>query len=195
MTATTNAKLKLHVILASTRPGRAGEAVARWFHDFAAAEGVFEVRLVDLAEMNLPLMDEPEHPRLRRYQNAHTKAWSAIVDSADAFVIVTPEYNFGPPPSLLNALTYVYQEWNYKPVGFVSYGGISGGLRSVQMTKLTATTLKMVPLVEAVAIPFVNRHLENGRFVAEAAHEKSGREMLAELHKWGVALKGMREER
>jgi NAD(P)H-dependent FMN reductase len=192
MDTTTPSKLKLHVILASTRPGRVGEAVAAWFNQFALSHGAFDVRLVDLARMNLPLLDEPNHPRLRKYQHQHTKDWSAVVASADAYVIVTPEYNYGPPPSLLNALNYVYTEWNYKPVGFVSYGGISGGLRSVQMTKQTVTTLKMMPMVEAVAIPFVNQHLEGGAFVAKEFHEKTGREMLDELHRWAGALKPLR---
>jgi NAD(P)H-dependent FMN reductase len=118
-----------------------------WFVENARAHGKFEVSFVDLKEVNLPPMDEPEHPRFQKYTHDHTKAWSATVAAADAFVFVTPEYNFSTAPALQNALDYVYKEWNYKPVGFVSYGGISGGLRSVQMTKQMVTTLKMVPLV------------------------------------------------
>jgi NAD(P)H-dependent FMN reductase len=190
---TTPSKLALHVIIASTRPGRVGLAVANWFHTFAVAHGRFDVRLVDLAKVNLPLLDEPAHPTFQKYQHDHTKQWSATVQSADAYAIVTPEYNYGPPPSLVNALNYVYREWNYKPVGFVSYGGISGGLRSVQMTKQIVTTLKMMPMMEGVAIPFVNQHLnEGGAFVAKDFHEKTAREMLEELHKWATALKSMR---
>lgn len=185
--------LALHIIIASTRPGRVGLAVANWFNTFAVAQGQFSVRLVDLAQVNLPLLDEPAHPAMRKYQHQHTKEWSALVQSADAYVIVTPEYNYGPPPALVNALNYVYREWNYKPVGFVSYGGISGGLRSVQMTKQIVTTLKMMPMVEAVTIPFVNQHLNDaGAFVPKDFHEKTGRELLEELHKWALALKPMR---
>jgi NAD(P)H-dependent FMN reductase len=187
------AKLKLHIIVASTRPGRVGAAVAKWFQEFAVSVAQFDVRLVDLAEINLPLLDEPVHPKARQYQHQHTKDWSALVQSADAYVIVTPEYNFSAPPALVNALNYVYLEWNYKPVGFVSYGGISGGLRSVQMTKQIVTTLKMMPIMEAVAIPFVNQYLnEAGAFVAKEFHQKTGQELLSELHKWAVALKPMR---
>lgn len=190
---TTASKLKLHVILASTRPGRVGQTVAQWFYEFAAARGLFDVRLVDLAKMDLPLLDEPAHPRIQQYQHQHTKAWSAIVQEADAYVMVTPEYNFGPPPSLLNALNYVYNEWNYKPTGFVSYGGISGGMRSVQMLKQTVTTLKMMPMMEAVAIPFVNEHLSStGQFVPQKFHEKTAGELLEEIHRWAMALKPMR---
>jgi NAD(P)H-dependent FMN reductase len=126
---------KLHVILASTRPGRAGEPIADWFVERAAAHGAFDVELVDLAEVALPFMDEPNHPRLRRYTHEHTKAWSARVDSADAFVFVTPEYNYGLTAPLKNAIDYLHFEWQHKPVGFVSYGGVAAGTRAVQMLK------------------------------------------------------------
>src|SRR5689334_11855251 len=106
--------MQLAVVIASTRPGRAGLPIGRWFHDLASQHGKFATtKLVDLAEVNLPLFDEPEHPRLRKYQHQHTKDWSAIVAAADAFVVVTAEYNYTPPPSLVNALDFVYQEWNY----------------------------------------------------------------------------------
>ncbi|HEY3268965.1 MAG TPA: NAD(P)H-dependent oxidoreductase [Armatimonadota bacterium] len=184
---------KLITVIASTRPGRLGPAVGNWFHAFAVNHGKFDAALVDLAEVNLPILDEPMHPRLMQYQHEHTKRWSETVSGADAFVFVTPEYNFGPPPSLLNALNYLYNEWNYKPVGFVSYGGISGGLRSVQMTKLTVTALKMVPLVEAVPIPLFAQFIDDaGAFAATEIHEKSAAEMLSELYRWAEALKPLR---
>src|SRR5437588_355270 len=99
--------MKLHNILCSTRPGRQGPAIADWFQEFARQHGKFEAELVDLAPVALPLFDEPKHPRFQKYQNEHTKKWSASVAAADAFVFVTPEYNFGPPPSLLNALNFL----------------------------------------------------------------------------------------
>lgn len=185
---------KLHVILCSTRPGRVGAPVARWFCDLAVRQGTFAVKLVDLAEVGLPIFDEPKHPRLQQYEHEHTKRWSASVEAADAFVFVTPEYNFGPPPSLLNALTYLYVEWNYKPAAFVSYGGISGGLRAVQMEKLTMTTLKMVPIADAVAIPHVARQIEGGAFVAGEHNETAATGMLAELLRWTNALMPLRDK-
>jgi NAD(P)H-dependent FMN reductase len=106
--------------------------------------------------------------------------------------LVTPEYNFGPTPALLNALNYVYSEWNYKPAAFVSYGGVSGGMRAVQVTKLTLTTLKIVPVLEAVTIPQVSHRVKDGRFEAEEIHVKSAETMLTELHRWAEALKPMR---
>ena len=184
---------KLQVVISSTRPGRQGPAIARWFAGAAVRHGAFEVELVDLAEVGLPLLDEPAHPRLREYQHEHTKRWSEEVDSADAFVFVTPEYNYSSPPALINALDYLVHEWAYKPVGFVSYGGISGGLRSVQMTKNIVTTLKMMPMVEAVPIPFFSKFItESGEFAAEEIHEQSAIVMLTELARWSDALKPLR---
>jgi NAD(P)H-dependent FMN reductase len=185
--------LKLHVVIASTRPGRVGPVIGQWFHEFAVSHGKFEVELVDLADPQLPLMDEPAHPRLQKYEHQHTRNWSAKVEAADAFVFVTPEYNYSSPPALINALDYLYKEWNYKPVGFVSYGGISGGIRSVQMTKQIVTTLKMVPLVEAVAIPFFSQHMDDtGIFVPNELQTKSATDMLDELLRWAEALKPLR---
>jgi NAD(P)H-dependent FMN reductase len=182
----------LHVVVASTRPGRVGLPIATWFHAFARAHGKFEPRLVDLAEVNLPLIDEPHHPNLRQYTKEHTKAWSATVAAADAFVFVTPEYNFSAPPALLNAFDYLFHEWHYKPAGFVSYGGLSGGLRGAQMTKQVASALKMVPLFESVPIPFFRQHLKDDVFTATEAHEKSATLMLDELLRWTNALEVLR---
>lgn len=183
---------KLHVVIASTRPGRAGLPIGSWFFDAAKHHGAFDVTLVDLVEIGLPLLNEKSHPRLQKYEHEHTKRWSAIVDAADAFVFVTPEYNFSAPPSLLNALDYLYREWSYKPVGFVSYGGISGGMRSVMMAKQLVTSLKMMPLPEAVTLTFFSQQLKDGVFTGNEQNEKATKEMLNELVRWSAALKTMR---
>jgi len=185
--------LKLQVVICSTRPGRVGPSVGRWFSNFAAQQGKFDVNVVDLAEVNLPLYDEANHPVQRKYEKEHTKKWSEIVSSADAYAFVTPEYNYGPPPAFVNALNYVYKEWNYKPCCFVSYGGVSGGLRAVQLEKQLVTTLKMMPMVEGVAIPMVATLLDEQRnFKSSELIDKSANTMLDELHRWAVALKTLR---
>ena len=185
---------KLHTLICSTRPGRVGPSIATWFHDQATRHGAFDCALVDLAEFGLPVFDEPEHPRLRRYAHEHTRRWSASVESADAFVFVTPEYNYNPPPSLVNAMDYLAAEWNYKPVGFVSYGGLSGGVRAVQAAKLMVTTFKMMPMLEAVAIPNFSQHLDDQkRFTPAEAHAKAADELLGELHRWTTALRALRQ--
>lgn len=185
---------RLQVFIISTRNGRKGPAVANWFYDHATQHGKFEVELIDLASVNLPMFDEPNHPRLRQYTHDYTKAWSASVEKADAFVFVTPEYNYSAPPSLLNALDYLLHEWAYKPVGFVSYGGVSAGTRSVQMAKQIVTSLKMMPLPEAVSIPFFTRFIdeETGAFVADDLQKKAADVLLDELLRWTNALVTLR---
>jgi NAD(P)H-dependent FMN reductase len=183
---------KLQIIVVSTREGRAGLPVAHWFAERAKSHGGFEVDLVDLREVALPLFDEPKHPRFRQYQHDRTKRWSARVESGDAFVFVTPEYNYGVPPSLINALDYLLAEWAYKPAGFVSYGGISGGTRSVQMAKLVLTSLKVVPLPEAVTIPFFTKLIDESGMFNGTAQEGAAKTLLDELLRWTNALRVLR---
>ena len=184
--------LKLHVIIASTRPGRLGAPIGQWFLERAKSHAKFDVTLIDLKEVALPLFDEPKHPRLGQYEHAHTKAWSAIVKAADAFVLVTPEYNLSTAPALLNAFDYLYNEWCYKPAAFVSYGGASGGLRAVQMTKQTVTALQMMPIVESVSVPFAGKLVTDGKFQGSPAYDEAATATLDELHRWACALKPMR---
>lgn len=184
--------MKLHVVICSTRPGRKGPSVARWFAELAAEEGSFEVELVDLAEFALPVFDEPHHPRLQKYEHEHTKRWSAKVSEADAFVFVLPEYNYFAPPAFVNAVDYLMNEWAYKPAAFVSYGGISGGLRAVQAAKQLLTTLKVMPLPDGVVLPTFGQQIEGETFNATEANAKAGVTALAELRKWAGALKTIR---
>lgn len=185
--------MKLDIIVASTRQERVGPSIAAWALEHAQGHGKFEVEIVDLKTVNLPLLDEPKHPRLRQYQHAHTKAWSAIVDAADAFVFVTPEYNFGMAPALLNALDYLSVEWAYKPGAIISYGGASGGMRSAQMTKQMLPSLRMVPIVESVAIHFFKNFMDaEGRFVGDETQQKTATAMLDELFRMADALTPLR---
>jgi NAD(P)H-dependent FMN reductase len=185
----------LQIITVSTREQRKGPVVTEWFEEIARTHGKFAIESIDLATVDLPLMNEPEHPRLRRYTHPHTKAWSATIERADAFVLITPEYNFSTPPSLVNAIDYLVNEWAYKAVGFVSYGGISGGLRGAQMTKLLLTSLKMMPLPEAVTLPFFAKSIDatTGKLAPPDTQIKAAHAMLDELHKWTGALITMRQ--
>jgi NAD(P)H-dependent FMN reductase len=186
---------KLEIIIASTRPGRVGPSVARWIRDEAVEHGGFdEVELVDLAEVNLPFMNEPHHPRLRRYVHQHTKDWAAKVIEADAFILVMPEYNYGFNAELKNALDYLNQEWHYTPVGLVSYGGVAAGARAAQMIKQVLTTLKMSPLPEAVSIPFVQQFLDEERKIQpNDVMQTASKVMLDELVLVTEALAPLRE--
>jgi NAD(P)H-dependent FMN reductase len=179
---------KLLIVIASTRPGRVGLPVADWFVELAVEHGAFEIEVVDLAELALPLLDEPHHPRLRRYTKDHTRAWSATVGAADAFVFVTAEYNHGYPAPLKNAIDYLHHEWHYKPVGFVSYGGVAAGTRSVQQLKQVIAALRMMPVIASVSIPFVTEFLDDGVIRANDVMTQGAADMLTELRDVQAAL-------
>jgi NAD(P)H-dependent FMN reductase len=186
-------KPTLQIIIASTRPGRVGLPVAQWIAKFAEHQDAFEVELVDLAEVALPLFDEPNQPIARQYTRPETIAWSETVDRADAFVIVHPEYNHSFNAAIKNALDYLHVEWNYKPVGFVSYGGVSAGVRAMTALKPVVAALRMTPTVEAVNIPFVGQFIDDeGRFVPNEQLEMGAVGMLAELAKLEGALRPLR---
>lgn len=183
----------LHVVIASTRPGRVGLPVGQWFAQAAREHGAFDVEIVDLAELSLPFMDEPNHPRLRQYTRQHTRDWSAKVAAADAFAFVMPEYNYGFTAPLKNAIDYLHHEWHYKPVGLVSYGGISAGLRAAQMIKQVVTTVKMFPLPEAVSIPFVAQFIDDeGVLRPNQTMEQAASVMLDELASLEATLRPLR---
>lgn len=185
MSESVSSRPLLHVIVASVRPGRVGLPVARWFVDHAQRHGAFDVRLVDLAEVDLPLMNESKHPRLKQYEHDHTKCWSALVSQADAFVFVTPEYNHSYPATLKNALDYLNQEWRDKPAGFVTYGGVSGGTRALVALRPVVAALGMPQVPAAVNVPFVAQFLdEDRRFVPNDATESGADLMLGELARW-----------
>jgi len=183
----------LTIIIGSTRPGRAGAAIAQWFAARAKDHGGFDVTVVDLAEVDLPLLDEPNHPRLRQYTRQHTKDWSAIIEAADAFVIVTPEYNNGYPAALKNAIDYLHHEWRNKPVGFVSYGGVAAGTRAVQQLKQVVTALRMLPVYDSVNIPFHAQLLDSdGVLRPNEVMEQAAGTMLDELVRTEAALRPLR---
>jgi NAD(P)H-dependent FMN reductase len=184
----------LQIIIGSTRPGRVGKSVGDWIYERAVAHGGFDVELIDLAEVNLPLLDEPKHPRLGDYQHQHTKDWSATISRGDAYVFVIPEYNYGFNAATKNAIDYLHKEWQHKPIGFVSYGGVAAGTRAVQMLKQVVTTLRMVPVFESVNIPFVQQFLDDERkFRPNDVLEQAATEMLDELLKVSGALRQLRQ--
>jgi len=187
------AKPVLQIIIGSTRPGRVGSAVADWIIDRARARASFEVVVTDLAELNLPMFDEPNHPRLHQYVHQHTKDWSAIVDRSDAFVFVIPEYNYGFNAATKNAIDYLNAEWRDKPSGIVSYGAVSGGTRAAQMLKQVMSGVRLVPLTDSVNIPFVREKLdEDGRLKPNEIMEQAAAVMLDELARWTEALRPLR---
>lgn len=186
--------LLLKIVIGSTRPGRKGPAVAAWAAQVAKAHGGFDVELVDLADFDLPLLDEAAHPAQQKYEHEHTKRWSAAMEPADAVVFVTPEYDYFPPAALLNAVQALHKEWRYKPAGVVSYGGITGGMRSSGQLKTLLGGLAMAAIPQGVSLPFFGESIgEDGTFNPSDRADNQANAMLDELVKWAGALKGMRD--
>ena len=190
------AKPVLRIIIGSTRPGRVGPAVADWIAERAREHGGFDVQVTDLAEVNLPLFDEPKHPRFGEYVHQHTKDWSAMIRRGDAYVFVVPEYNYGFNAAIKNAIDYLNQEWQYKPLGFVSYGGVAAGTRAVQMLKQVVSALKMVPMADSVNIPFVQQFLDEERVLQpNDIMESAATALLDELARWTSVVGPLRAPR
>ena len=185
--------LKLNVIIGSTRPGRAGPAVAEWVSKAATDHGKFEVELVDIADFHLPLLDESTHPAMQKYEHAHTKNWAKSVNAADAFLFVTPEYDYFPPASLVNAIQVLAREWAYKPAAVISYGGISGGLRASQELRTLLTNVNVHPIPQTVPVPFFSQFIgDEGVFTPNEPMAQGLTTALDEVHKWATALQTLR---
>lgn len=185
--------IKVAIIIGSTRPGRKAEAVARWVHDIAQKRTDAEFELVDLQDFNLPLLDEPVPPAMGQYTQEHTRKWAAKVDSFDAYVFVTPEYNHGPSGALKNALDFVYREWNDKAAGFVGYGS-AGGTRAVEQLRLVMGELQVADVRAQVMLSLYTDFENFSVFKPAARHEQSVNAMLDQVIAWGGALKTLRSK-
>ena len=186
---------RIGIIIGSTRPGRKAEVVARWLLEVARKRGDAEYELVDIAEYNLPHLDEPMPPSMGQYSKPHTKAWAAKIDSLDGFVFVTPEYNHSTSGALKNAIDFLYREWNNKAAGFVSYGS-AGGARAVEHLRLVMAELQVATV--RVQVMFSLAHdFENYLVFQEPApgshHEKAANVMLGQVVGWSTALHSVRK--
>lgn len=188
----TKQKPVLGIIIASTRPGRAGKAIGDWVVAKAEADGRFDVRILDLKEIDLPFLDEPQHPAKQQYQHEHTKKWSAAVAECDAFVLVMPEYNFFASAPLINALDFLKAEWKYKTVGFVSYGGVSRGLRAVEAIKPLLVSHQMFAVGAAIALMLSEDIGEKGQPQETEVITKSVAALFDDLVKVDAAMRTLR---
>lgn len=187
--------INLKIIVTSTRPGRKGIIFGNWLTAEASKNPDFNVELLDLAEINLPLMNEANHPIMQKYEHQHTKDWSAKIAEADAFIFVTPEYNYSFTAAFKNAIDYLHTEWKHKSAGIFSYGGISAGTRAQQQVRLVLASLNMTVVSEAVTIPMYTQLLdEENNFIPTEQIEKTAASMLNSVSKWGKVLKQTREE-
>jgi NAD(P)H-dependent FMN reductase len=183
--------LKLAVILGSTRPGRVGEAVARWVYELARKRSDAEFDLVDIKEFNLPLLDEPAPPSMGQYSKEHTKRWAAKIATFDAYVFVTAEYNHGIPGALKNAIDFLFAEWNNKAAGFVSYGS-AGGARAVESLRLVMAEVQIATVRNQVMLNLFTDFENFTQFKPHPRHEDSVSKTLDQLIAWGGALKTVR---
>lgn len=184
---------KIAIILGSTRPGRNGEAVAKWVAEIASRRSDAEFELVDLADYPLPHLDEPTPAAYQSYQNDHTKAWSAIIAGFDGFVFVTPEYNHSTSGVLKNALDYLYNEWNNKAAAFVSYG-VVGGARAVEHLRLVAAELQIATVRTQVAISLITEFEDYSVFKPNDYLLPGVDTMLDQLVSWSKAMETVRSE-
>ncbi|WP_420369407.1 NADPH-dependent FMN reductase [Curtobacterium sp. L1-20] len=184
---------KLMIVVGSVRPGRIGLPIAEWVRTTVAETGDFEIDFVDLAELALPLMDEPNHPALHQYTQPHTVAWSERVAAADAFVFVTPEYNHSFSPALKNALDYLNAEWWRKPYGVVSYGGISGGTRGVTALEPVLNLFGLIRTKAFVELAFAMMRVADGVFAPSDKETAILSAMLTDLAELAVALQPLQK--
>jgi NAD(P)H-dependent FMN reductase len=182
---------KIAVIIGSTRPGRNGEAVARWVYEIAKKRTDAEFELVDIAAFNLPLLDEPVPPSMGQYSKPHTQAWAAKIASFDGFVFVTPEYNHATSGALKNAIDFLYKEWNNKAAGFVGYGSL-GGTRAVENLRLIMGELQVADVRNQVALSLFTDFENFSVFKPAELHIASVNAMLDQVIAWSGALKSLR---
>jgi NAD(P)H-dependent FMN reductase len=189
---------RIGIIVGSTRPNRFSIQAATWLHDRAVARGDagVEYEVIDLAEVNLPLFEEPISPAYGPVQDENAKAFAARLAEIDGFIIATPEYNHSTSAVLKNALDYAYAEWNNKPVGFISWGSPAGGSRAVEHLRGIAAELRMFDLREQILLPNFYLNLdEQGRYKFGETEEKAADALLNELTFWTAQMKSAREAR
>lgn len=190
---------KIAIIIGSIRNKSAGEKAARWLFGLAKARTDLAFELVDLKDWPLPLYAYPKNPNEMEadYPDELARRWAETVNRFDGFIMVTPEYNHGYPPSLKNALDYVYAGWNRKPVAFVSYGGPAGGVRAVQQLRTVAVDLQMAPIRAEVNIQMIGRAFdEKGTLVLNPEiYAKGAQALFGQLAWWTEVLRDGRKNR
>ena len=185
--------IKIGIIIGSTRPGRKAEVVARWAYDIARKRKDAEFDLVDIADFNLPLLDEPMPPAFGQYSHDHTRAWSAKIASFDGYVFVTPEYNHGTSGALKNAIDFLYHEWNNKAAGFIAYGGTMGA-RAVENLRLVMAELQVATVRAQVGLSLFTDFENFTVFKPAEMQQKNVNGMLDQVIAWSGALKPLRNK-
>lgn len=185
-------KLKIQIIISSTRENRFGGTVGKWVYDVAAGRGDIDAELLDLRDYPMPFFEEPASPGSGHIADA-AKPWAEKIEQGDGYIFVTAEYNHGPTAVLKNALDHLYQQWNNKPAGFVSYGGGAGGARAVQQLRLNIIELQMAPIRAAVTFPMGRSSFDDNGQPKSEDQTKFLNGMIDQLIWWANALKVARE--
>lgn len=192
--------IRIAIITGSTRPGSRGAMVSEWVRVLATAAAPdrpgLQIETIDLAEVNLPMLDEPLPAAIGHYSHEHTRRWASIVHGFDGFIFVTPEYNHSFPASLKNAIDYLFAEWNDKAAGFVSYG-LSGGTRAVEHLRNTLAEVKVACVRSQVALGLftdfeIPDMAQPGTLSPARHHEQIVLRMLDEVIDWSRALRPLR---
>lgn len=182
---------KIHIITGSTRPGRVNDQVARWIFEVAEKRTDVEVEIVDIADYNLPLLDEPAPAMMNQYTKDHTKKWGAKIAEADGFIFVTPEYNHSTSAALKNSIDFLYKEWSNKPAGFVSYGA-EGGVRAVEHLRGVLAQVQVATTQQQVNFTLANDFENYSTHKPGDAHEQNANTLLDQVTAWANALKTVR---
>jgi len=182
---------KIAVVTGTTRPGRNNIAVAKWVLENAQKRNDAQFELVDIADFNLPVLDEGMPAGFQQYANEHTKKWSQTIAQYDGFIFVTPEYNHSISGSLKNALDYISVEWNNKAAGFVGYGS-AGGVRAVEHLRQIASELQLAHVRNQVQLSLFTDFENFSEFKPADMHQESLTAMLDQLVPWTAAMKTLR---
>jgi NAD(P)H-dependent FMN reductase len=187
--------VKLQIIVGSTRPGRKGDAVGQWVYAQAKKRGDIEVELVDIADYNLPLLDEPMPPSMGQpYTKEHTKEWSEKIAEADGYIFVTAEYDHSIPGALKNAIDYLYKEWNNKVAGFVGYGS-AGGVRAIEHLRQVMAEVQIADVRANVLLSLAHDFENYSKFKPTQAHADNLNIVFDQVATWAEALNGVRHKK
>jgi NAD(P)H-dependent FMN reductase len=185
---------RIGIIVGSTRPGRKAESVARWVYDNASRRDGVAFEIVDLADYDLPHLDEPAPAAAGAgYEGAHTRRWAARIASFDGFVFVTPEYNHSTSGVLKNAIDFLYVEWHNKAAGFVSYG-LSGGTRAVEHLRLVMGELQVADVRAQVGLSLFTDFTDQNELRPAPHHAPILATLLDQVIAWSDALAPLRRQ-
>jgi len=183
------------VLVGSVRPNRFGPQIAQWLMELSKEHTDATFELVDLEQVNLPFLDEPDLPSAGNYQQEHTKKWAAVIGPADGFIWVHPEYNHGVSPALKNAIDYLWKEWNNKPVALAGYGAEAGGSRAAEQLRLVASGVMMFDIRTQLVIANYSQQLdESGKFQPTDIQTKIAHKLLTEIVFWSGQFQRARKE-